>query len=204
MQLSNCSPPVPKGPTPQQQHVVLPAPPVRPTPPATRPECRAGSASAEQRRAMTMISSPRTDVLPSLVTSWKLKLRTKAKKMDESIKSGLSPHEAAMKHKMGIRALDLYVWAVLLGNTELALVLLPLDVEPVRTALLGSCMCHAMAKLMPVESNEIIEAAEMHERWAISILDLCTNQDAATILLTTATRHWGRNLIGLATSSEMK
>ena len=113
-------------------------------------------------------------------------------------------HEAEAKHKMGIRALDLYVWAVLLGNTDLAIVLLPMDVEPVRSALIGARICNYMAEQLPVEAKQLTEAARRHEDWAIEILDLCANQEAATCLLTSPTRHWDRNVIGLATFSDMK
>eukprot|EP00966_Prymnesium_polylepis_P083137 1925575-Prymnesium_polylepis.1 len=49
-----------------------------------------------------------------------------------------------------------------------------------------------------------MEAANRHEQWAIEILELCSNQDAATVLLTSVTRHWDRTVIGLAAFSDMK
>ena len=144
------------------------------------------------------------EITPSLVRAWEHKLVNKAKKLEVDLASGMPQQEAEAKHKMGIRALDLYVWAVLLGNTDLAIVILPMGDEPIRSALIGARICKHMAELLPVEEPQLKEAASRHEEWAIEILNLCANQDAATTLLTSPTRHWDRNVIGLATFSNMK
>lgn len=59
-----------------------------------------------------------------------------------------------------------------------AQVLLPMDAEPVRSALLGAKICKHMASLLPVEAKHLEAAARRHEQWGIEILDLCPNQVA--------------------------
>ena len=162
---------------------------------------------------------------------------------------------AAEEAKLGIRALDLFVWAVrfagfrsaptllrhtrtqrlsrscaslpprlssslcrhrkgpatcpvssqvLLGNTELARVLLGTCEEPMRAALLGAKLCNHMAELLTIEAQMLERCAKQHEDFAINLLDLCPTREEAEVLLLTPSRHWNRNVLGLAVNSEMK
>lgn len=137
------------------------------------------------------------DIIPDFLTLWEHKMQQKAKKRLESkrkhLEGGMSEHEAAQRatkeNKPGIRALDLYVWAVLFGNTELAMVLLGTCADPMRAALLGARICNHMADVLPIESESLEEAARQHEDFAIALLDLCDNQnDAKCMLLSPAVR----------------
>ena len=152
------------------------------------------------------------EVIPGLNCFWRHKMEQKAKKYEvmyeQLIAEGQSPRAASDKAKhenrLGVRLLDLYVWAVLLGNTELAKVLLGNCDEPMRAAILGARVCNHMAENLPVESFNLLAAAREHEEFAVNLLDLCANQTDAAILLLTPSRHWERNVLELGVYSEMK
>ena len=84
------------------------------------------------------------------------------------------------------------MWAVLLGNTELAKVLLATCADPMRASLLGARLCNHMAEVLPIEKQGLEVAAAEHESFAIKLLDLCPNPGKASLLLLTPARHWTR------------
>jgi len=144
------------------------------------------------------------EVEPGLHTYWMRKIRSKTWRKQQMMRGGATAAEAEATHKVGISTLDLYIWAVLLGNTDLAMVLLSACDEPLRGALLGAKLCKKMATLLPVEEIYLKEAAVKHESFAVSLLELCPSQRAATMMLLTPARHWERNVLQFAASSEMK
>jgi len=97
-----------------------------------------------------------------------------------------------------------YVWAVLLGNTELALQLLPNCQEPMRAAIIGAKLCGYMASQLPLARNQLEEAAGEHERFAITLLDLCETFEDARKMLTTKSRHWNRTVVLLGLQSGLR
>ena len=152
------------------------------------------------------------DVIPGLLSFWSHKMRSKAKKrqakFEELVERGLDEEDAweaaRESEKLGVRTLDLYVWAVLLGQTEMAKVLLTACEDPMRAALLGARLCKHMAEALPIEQKELGEAAESHEDIAIELLELCQNEEDAACMLLSPARHWERNVLELAVHSEMK
>ena len=93
---------------------------------------------------------------------------------------------------------------MLLGNTELAAVLLTACEEPIRAALLGARICNQMAERLPIESENLKADAARHEAFAVDLLELAPNQQAATLLLLAPSRHWERNVLQLAVHSDNK
>ncbi|KOO31412.1 transient receptor potential cation channel subfamily m member 2 [Chrysochromulina tobinii] len=143
-------------------------------------------------------------VTPGLISYWERKIESKNYKRRYEVKRGMPIEEAEKEIRLGIRALDLYIWAVLLGNTELATALAQASEEPVRGALLGACICKRMAEMLPIESKALEEAAVVHEHFAIDIIELCsTYQEASTILLC-PNKHWNRTVLQLAVFNGMK
>ena len=134
----------------------------------------------------------------------KKRMLAKRKYMEEGLSEIQAGKQAERENKPGIRALDLYIWAVLLGNTELAIVLLGECQDPMRAALLGARICNHMADVLPIERDGLKEDASKHEDFAIALLDLCANQNDAKVLLLTPARHWVRNVLELAVNSDMK
>ena len=57
---------------------------------------------------------------------------------------------------VGARWIDIYVWAVLLGNTDLATMLLPACQEPIRAAVIGARLYDYMSYRMPLNAVELI------------------------------------------------
>eukprot|EP00908_Phaeocystis_cordata_P005249 Transcript_15726.p1 GENE.Transcript_15726~~Transcript_15726.p1 ORF type:complete len:838 (-),score=257.41 Transcript_15726:48-2561(-) len=109
-------------------------------------------------------------------------------------------------HEGGVKArtLDLFIWAVLLGHTELASVLVTSCREPVRAALLGARISNFMADSLPLDAEELREAAAQHQAFAEGVLNMCPNFEAASIILATRSRIWHRCVIQLAVQSELK
>ena len=120
-------------------------------------------------------------VVPGLCAYWRDVL---AKKEEGSGGDG-DAEDLASGGKVGARWIDIYVWAVLLGNTELATLLLPACQEPMRAAVLGARIFDYMANAMPLNAVQLRASAETQEEWAIGLLDLCDNfQEARRMLIT--------------------
>ena len=100
--------------------------------------------------------------------------------------------------KLGVRMLDIYVWAVLLGNSTLALSLLPKCREPIRAAIIGVRLFKCMAKRLPLHRETLEAFAVEHEAWATNMLDLCKDYELASHLLTCPSDTFQRNVIQLA------
>ena len=102
------------------------------------------------------------------------------------------------------KALDLYLWAVLLGNTSLAMGLLPACQEPLRAGLLGALLCSRMAAALPLDVVELQAAARKYEDFSESLLNACSHDDDSRKLLTTRSRHWPMTVIQLAVQAGLK
>ena len=105
---------------------------------------------------------------------------------------------------VGARWIDVYVWAVLLGNTELALTLLPACQEPMRAAIIGARLCGHMQLMLPLHANVIEEAARVHEAWATNLLELCDSFEDSRRMLITQSRHWNRTVLQLGVQSGLR
>ena len=68
-------------------------------------------------------------VTPGLCNYWEVKLAQAKQKNPEAPK------------RTGIRALDLFVWAVFLGDSKLSTELLTVVQEPIRAAIIGARLC---------------------------------------------------------------
>ena len=112
--------------------------------------------------------------------------------------------DAYWLQKSSPKAIDLYLWAVLLGNTPLAMGLLPSCSEPLRAGLLGALLCNRMAAALPLDAAELQAAARKHEDFSESLLDACSHDDDARKLLTTRSRHWPKTVIQLAVQAGLK
>ena len=112
--------------------------------------------------------------------------------------------DAYWRQKNSPKAIDLYLWAVLLGNTPLAMGLLPSCSEPLRAGLLGALLCNRMAAALPLDAAELRAAARKHEDFSESLLDACSHDADARKLLTTRSRHWPKTVIQLAVQADLK
>lgn len=103
-----------------------------------------------------------------------------------------------------VRAIDVYIWCVLLGDTDMAMAMLDVSNDPLRAALIGAHLCNVMAERLHIFEEELTEMGEVHERWAVDLLDLCEDQEAARLMLTTPSYHWDHSVIQLAEKTRMK
>ena len=172
-------------------------------------------ADSDHDRAMQLIAEtyPKDawvliqEVIPGLCRYWK----TKATKfINDEKNKGQTPEdetsardEEQLDVKIGCRVLDVYVWAVLLGNTELALALLPFTQEPIRAAIIGTTLCMHMMQKIPLEKVALEEAREVHERFAIDLLELCVTFMDARRMLTTKSQLWKRTVVEMAVQANM-
>jgi hypothetical protein len=132
------------------------------------------------------------EVVPGLTLYWLAKLKI------------LNNETSGAHKKLGARWIDVYVWAVLLGNTDLAIMLLPACQEPMRAAIIGARLCEYMAGRLPLHRLNLMEAARQHENFATNLLDLCETFEDARRMLTTKSRHWSRTVVQLALQSGLR
>ena len=110
---------------------------------------------------------------------------------DTLAQSGYRSHLRA-RSKLGHALLepsftDLMMWAVLLGNKELARMLWRKTHEPMRAAIMARRLCYKMTNMCgPAFSDELQSAADEFENWAIGILDQITRSEDAFDMLTCA------------------
>ena len=165
-----------------------------------------------------------SEVVPGLTLYWLAKLEglarmnELAKKSAEEGKNPDSPHneehEDALREdfivkegapmRLGARWIDVYVWAVLLGNHELALMLLPACQEPMRAAIIGAKLCKHMAEVLPLHAVVLNAKAAEHEDFAVTLLGLCSNFEDARRMLITKSKHWNRTVLHLAVQSGLR
>ena len=139
-------------------------------------------------------------IVPGLTLYWITKLR-KLAITEMNPDSDSAPKKV---QKLGARWIDVYVWAVLLGNTELAIMLLPSCQEPMRAAIIGARLCNAMGTKLPLHKVELEASALQHEEFAVKLLDLCETFDDARRMLITKSRHWNRTVIQLGLQSGLR
>ena len=68
---------------------------------------------------------------------------------------------------------DIFLWAVLVGQPEIAGLLWTKTEDPLRMAVYASLFCKKIAADMPecTEKTELLSDAEMYETWAMDLLD---------------------------------
>jgi len=137
--------------------------------------------------------------VPGLVRYWK----KKGDKIRERNSVSRATMANAKDETVGCRVIDLYVWATLLGNTEMAIAMLPFVQEPLRAAIIGARLCATMAERLPLHAKNILEARVEHEDFAIQLLDLCDSFGPARRMLITKSRQWNRPPINLAIDSNL-
>lgn len=108
------------------------------------------------------------------------------------------------RKETGPRWLDIYVWAVLLGKTDLALTILPACREPMRAAVIGARLCSVMALMQPLHFVSLEAASDIHENWAIGLLDLCESFEEARRMLVTRSTVWRKPLLHMAVASDLR
>ena len=109
-----------------------------------------------------------------------------------------------VKQITGPKWMDIYLWAILLGETELALALLPACREPMRAAVIGAALAKSMADALPLHAVALLEAAEEHEAFAIKLLDMCETFEDAWRMLITKSTSWTRPLMHQAVIAGLK
>lgn len=160
------------------------------------------------------------EVVPDLVIYWQTKMpsadaatlmkREVASEPGSYARLGDSEHDKALNDigtasaTIGPRWLDVFVWAVLLGNTELALTVLPCCREPMRAAVIGKRLCSYMASKLPLHALTLAEAGRQHEEWAIGLLDLADSFEEAQRMLVTKSKTWRKALLHLAVQSDLR
>jgi len=112
--------------------------------------------------------------------------------------------EIDVKKITGPKWIDIYLWAILLGETELALALLPACREPMRAAVIGAGIAKAMASALPLHAVTLQEAAEEHEAYAIKLLDMCETFEDAWRMLITKSTTWTRPVLHQAVAANLK
>lgn len=81
---------------------------------------------------------------------------------------------------------DLVLWAVLIGNIELARRMWSKTRQPMRAALIASQLCRSLSKKNHLfsDSKDLLELSLEYERWAIKCLDAISSAEEAMPLLT--------------------
>ena len=128
--------------------------------------------------------------------------RSSSRRKSSRIKKGPGGEELFMG--VGARWIDIYVWAVLLGNTDLALSLLPACQEPMRAAIIGARLCAHMQAKLPLHASHLEAAARTHEAWATNLLELCDSFEDSRRMLVTKSRHWNRTVLQLGVQSGLR
>ena len=136
------------------------------------------------------------ETVPGLTLYWHAKLT--------KFFAVLASDDAAQAPKLGARWLDVFVWAVLLGNTELATLLMPGCQEPIRAAIIGARICNYMADKLPLHQVDLRGAAVEHESFAVMLLTLCDSFEDARRMLITKSRHWNRTVLQLGVQSGLR
>ena len=103
-----------------------------------------------------------------------------------------------------VRPIDVYLWCVLLGETEMAVEILKVSNDPLRAAITGAHICNVMAEKLPIFQAELEGIGAQHEQWAIELLNQCSDTNDARLMLTAPSFHWERSVIQLAEKTGMK
>ena len=140
-------------------------------------------------------------VVPGLTKYWLDLIRAKH---EAAAGGGGDAEDLASGGEIGPRWIDVYVWSVLLGNTEIAMTLLPACQEPMRAAVIGARIFADMAVLMPLNGLQLRESAKSQEEWAIQLLELCDNFTDARRMLITKSSQWQRTVLQLALQSGLR
>ena len=100
---------------------------------------------------------------------------------------------------------DLFIWAVITGDNELAHMLWQrCEEEPLRLALMAAHICRSLAQDIAWAKNILHETADEMEGWAISMLESISTPDAF-IVLGTHCRQWKqKSVLDLAAELDMK
>lgn len=139
------------------------------------------------------------EVVPGLCAYW----RDEVKKQNEPLPADADAADVA-NAKVGARWIDIYVWAVLLGNAELATMLLPACQEPMRAAVIGAKIFAFMADRLPLNAVELHKSSATQEDWAVDLLTQCDNFTDARRMLITKSSQWQRTVLHLAVQSGLR
>ena len=146
-------------------------------------------------------------VTPGLCTYWRRKIGVVAQEgpLPDGGRGYMKLTEAIEVKKItGPKWIDIYLWAILLGETELALALLPACREPMRAAVIGAALAKSMADALPLHAVALQEAADEHEAYAIKLLDMCETFEDAWRMLITKSTSWTRPLMHQAVIAGLK
>jgi len=101
----------------------------------------------------------------------------------------------------------LMLWAVFIGSVELARVFWQQGTpqsDPIRLALIACQVSKEAAKMRPASAQVYLENAAIFESWAVSVLDKCSAQNQATIVLMRPSRTWPGTILQAAMGGENK
>jgi hypothetical protein len=146
-------------------------------------------------------------VTPGLCNYWRRKIGVVAQEgpLPDGGRGYMKLTEAIEVKKItGPKWIDIYLWAILLGETELALALLPACREPMRAAVIGAALAKSMADALPLHAVALQEAADEHEAYAIKLLDMCETFEDAWRMLITKSTSWTRPLMHQAVIAGLK
>ena len=144
------------------------------------------------------------EVVPGLCNYWRKKLAKATAPASISSNSYTHLEDSDQAADMGPRWLDIYVWAVVFGKTELAQKLLPACREPMRAAVLGAKLCTSMAEVLPLHAVSMHAASSMYEHMATDLLDVCESADDAWRMLVTKSKVWTKPLLQMAVQSDLR
>ena len=57
-----------------------------------------------------------------------------------------------------------------------------------------------MASRLPLDSEELLAASDVHEGWACELLDACEDFEAARLMLASPSFHWEHNVLQVKSS----
>ena len=103
---------------------------------------------------------------------------------------------------------DVYFWAVMSGEFELAKIFWSMTGRPLATAMLGSYVCRHMEQQIHIGKKEVIAQSEIMQDWVVGTLDQFPEESTAHAtlckLLTSASDESRYNLVDLALFLDMK
>ncbi|KAL1519454.1 hypothetical protein AB1Y20_022976 [Prymnesium parvum] len=104
---------------------------------------------------------------------------------------------------------DIFIWAVLIGNFELAeltwLAGATATAEPIRLALLAAYASRKAANIDITEETRYLDNAARYEQWAFAVLSKCeSHEDATWVLRRPSEEGWPHSLMHVATQTNSK
>ena len=118
----------------------------------------------------------------------------------------VSPHLVAVIDAQSVTScVDLFFWAVFMGDVKLARELWVHVDHPLHCALLASNLLHTLSRVITAGQQEAQAAAEEIESWATGVLNEVAEQELAHWLLSQRVKPWRLgSIINLALQMELK